>query len=137
MTLRLDLAVIADYALVDQHGKLSILGIFQHIWVTQFPTKHLKTHLVLRVLGRRTDLGTHPFRIRFVDEDDTELMGGEGSVQFNEPMAGVTEVDAAAVLVFDIPLPRPGKFAFEITLDGGSVTRLPLLVSLASPQNAH
>src|SRR5207245_1782142 len=33
----LDFAVIADYALVDQAGKLSVLGIFQHIWVQQFP----------------------------------------------------------------------------------------------------
>ena len=46
MTLRLDFAVLADYALVDQQGKLSVLGIFQHVWVADFPTVHPRTHLV-------------------------------------------------------------------------------------------
>jgi len=27
---------LADYALVDQTGKMSVLGIFQHIWVPSF-----------------------------------------------------------------------------------------------------
>ena len=42
------------------------------------------------------DIGTHAIRIRFVDEDNTELLGGEGSVKFGEPAAGVTEVEAGA-----------------------------------------
>lgn len=137
MTLRLDFAVIADYALVDQHGKLSVLGIFQHVWVAKFPAVHPRTHLVLRVRGRRTDIGTHAIRIRFVDEDDTELLGGEGSVQFGEPAAGVTEVEAGAVLVFDVPLPKAGAYAFEISLAGGGVTRVPLTVGLTRAANPH
>jgi len=137
MTLRLDFAVIADYALVDQQGKLSVLGIFQHVWVADFPAVHPRTHLVLRVRGRRTDIGTHAIRIRFVDEDDTELLGGEGSVQFGEPPAGITEVEAGAVLVFDVPLPRAGTFAFEIAIDGGGVARVPLSASKAKPLDAH
>jgi hypothetical protein len=137
MTLRLDFAVIADYALVDQHGKLSVLGIFQHVWVAAFPAVHARTHLVLRVRGRRTEIGSHTIRIRFVDEDDTELLGGEGSVQFGEPAAGVKDVEAGAVLVFDVPLPRPGAYAFEITIEGGGVTRVPLTASRAQGIDAH
>ena len=63
---------------------------------------------MLRVRGRRTEIGVHTIRIRFVDEAGTELLGGEGTVQFGEPPAGVVDVEAGAVLVFDIPLPRPG-----------------------------
>lgn len=124
-----DFAVLADYALIDQHGKLSVLGIFQHVWVGSFPAVHPRTHLVLRVRGRRTEVGTHPIRIRFVDEAGAELMGGEGTVQFGEPPAGVTEIEAGAVLVFDVPLPRPGAFAFEITVDEGLAVRVPLSAS--------
>ena len=68
----------------------------------------------------------HTIRIRFVEESGTELLGGEGTVQFGEPPAGVVDVEAGAVLVFDIPLPRPGSYAFEITLDGEVATRVPL-----------
>jgi len=98
-SVHVDFAVIADYALVDQQGKLSVLGIFQHVWVAAFPTVHPRTHLVLRVKGRRTEIGEHRIRIRFVDDQQQELMGGEGTVQFGEPPAGVTEVEAGAVLV--------------------------------------
>lgn len=137
MTVKLDFALLADYALIDQQGKLSVLGIFSHVSAAEFPTTHLRTHLVLRVRGRRTDIGAHAIRIRFVDADDTELTGGEGSVQFSEPPSGVLEVEAGAILVFDVPLPRAGDFAFEITLDGGVVSRVPLKASLARTTNPH
>jgi len=125
----LDFAVLADYALVDQHGKLSVLGIFQHVWVEQFPAVHPRTHLVLRVKGRRTDVGSHGVRIRFVDQQGNELVGGEGTITFGEAPAGVTEVEAGAVLVFDVPLPHQGAYAFEIALAGQPPVRVPLSAS--------
>ncbi|HEU4700360.1 MAG TPA: hypothetical protein VFS40_14345 [Gemmatimonadales bacterium] len=121
--------MLADYALIDQQGKLSVLGIFQHVWAHGFPSVHPRTHLVLRVRGRRTEIGTHTIRIRFVDEAGTELIGGEGTVQFGEPPAGIVDVEAIAVLVFDIPLPQPGHYAFEIGLDRDAVVRVPLSAS--------
>jgi len=128
-----DFAVLADYALVDQHGKLSVLGIFQHVWVQSFPAVHPRTHLVIRVRGRRTEVGNHPVRIRFVDDQGTELVGGEGAIQFGEPPAGVTDIEAGAVLVFDVPLPRAGPYAFEILLDGTPAMRVPLTASSLQP----
>ncbi len=127
-----DFAVLADYALIDQQGKLSVLGIFQHVWVASFPAVHPRTHLVLRVRGRRTEIGEHRIRIRFIDDQGQELMGGDGTVQFGEPPAGVTEVEAGAVLVFDVPLPRPGVYAFEIILSE-NVVRVPLSAALIPP----
>lgn len=130
--MHLDFAVLADYALIDQHGKLSVLGIFQHVWVPRFPAAHPRTHLVLRVRGKRTEIGSHAIRIRFVDEAGVELLGGEGTVQFGEPPAGITELEAGAVLVFEVPLPRPGRYAFEIHLDGAPASRVGLVASLAA-----
>ena len=135
--LHLDFALVADYALIDQQGKLSVLGIFQHVWVAQFPALHPRTHLVLRVKGRRTEIGMHSMRIRFVDEEGSELLGGEGTVQFGEPPAGVVEVEAGAVLVFDVPLPRAGTYAFEIALDDGETVRVPLTASTAQQFEAR
>ena len=79
--------MLADYALIDQQGKLSVLGLFQHVWVPQFPAVHPRTHLVLRVRGRRTEIGSHSLRIRFVDDQRNELLDGQGTVQFGEPPA--------------------------------------------------
>ncbi|MCL4866240.1 MAG: hypothetical protein KJZ47_10125 [Gemmatimonadales bacterium] len=107
-----------------------MLGIFQHVWVEQFPAMHPRTHLVVRVRGRRTQIGNHHLRIRFMDDQGKELLGGEGSVQFGEPPAGVTEVEAGAILVFDVPLPRAGHYAFEITLADNPAVRVPLSAGL-------
>jgi len=83
---------------------------------------HPRTHLVLRVRGRRTEIGVHTIRIRFVDDTGTELLGGEGTVHFGEPPAGVVDVEAGAVLVFDVPLPRPRTAASRARPDFGALT---------------
>ena len=131
--MHLDFAVAADYALVDQAGKISVLGIFQHIWVQQFPAMHPRLHLVLRLKGKRTEIGSHGVNIRLVDEHDAELLGGSGNVNFAEPPAGVTEIEAAAILVFDVPFPHPGVYRFEITIDGAPAATVPITVTQLPP----
>src|SRR4051812_9795993 len=100
--------------------------MFQHVWLSNFPAIYPRTHLVLRVRGRRTEIGVDTIRIRFGDETGTELLGGEGTVQFGEPPAGVVDVEAGDVLVFDVPLSKPGQYAFEISLDGEPANRVAL-----------
>ena len=127
--MHLDFAVIADYALVDQAGKLSVLGIFQHIWVQQFPAMHPRLHLVLRLKGKRTEVGEHQVLIRLLDEQNAEILGGNGNVNFAEPPAGVTEIEAGAILVFDVPFPHAGLYRFDITIDGEQSASVPVTVS--------
>jgi len=107
--------------------------MFRHVVVAGFPAVHPRTHLVLRVRGRRTELGSHALRIRFIGPDGQQLAGGEGAVQFGEPPAGVMEVEAAAVLVFDVPLPQPGQYQFEVTVGGEEPVRVPLSAAVATP----
>lgn len=131
--MKLDFAVVCDYALVDQYGKLSVMGIFQHIWVAQFPALHPRLHLVLRLRGKRTEVGEHPVEIKLHDAQGAEVLGGNGTVTFAEPPAGVTEVEAGAILVFDVPFPHAGRYAFDITIDGQVQASVPLTVA-QSPQ---
>ena len=125
----LDFAVVADYALVDQAGKISVLGIFQHIWVQQFPAMHPRLHLVLRLKGKRTEVGEHGVQIRLADENGVEILGGNGTVTFAEPPAGVTDIEAGAILVFDVPFPHPGPYRFEITVDNDVLATVPISVT--------
>jgi len=126
-----DFAVACDYAIIDQHGKLSVLGIFQHIWAARFPTVHPRLHLVVRLRGRRTEVGEHRLRIRLLDDQDAEVLNGDGAVTFNEPPAGVTELEAGAVLAFDVPFQRPGRYRFEIAVDDAVQAVVPIGVAQA------
>lgn len=123
------LAVVCDHALIDQAGKLSVIGIFERIWVERFPAVHPRLHLVLRLKGRRTEIGEHPIVIQLMDPDGREVLRGDGSVQIGEPPAGVTEVEAGAVLAFDVPLERGGTYHFAITVDGEPAASVPVSVS--------
>lgn len=131
--MHLDFAVVADYALVDQAGKISVLGIFQHIWVQQFPAMHPRLHLVLRLKGKRTEIGEHAVHIRLVDEAGSEILGGSGNVTFAEPPAGVTDIEAGAILAFDVPFPHAGLYRFDITIDGERKAEVPITVSQMPP----
>jgi hypothetical protein len=90
---------------------------------------HPRLHLVLRLRGRRTEIGEHAVHIRLVDDHGVEILGGSGSVTFAEPPAGVTEIEAAAILVFDVPFPHHGVYKFAITLDGEGAAEVPITVS--------
>lgn len=96
-----------------------------------FPAVHPRTHLVIRLRAQRNEIGVHALRIRFLDDRDNELLGGEGTVQFGEPPAGVTDVEAAAVLAFDVPLPRPGQYRFALSINGIPAAEVPLSASAA------
>ena len=123
------LAALADYALIDQAGRLSVVGIFSHVWVRRTPTVHPRTHLVVRVVGKRTEIGEHHLRIRFLDPRGQETLGGEGTFTVGEPPAGVTDVEAGVILAYDLPLPVMGRYTMELSLDGAVVTTLPLSVA--------
>ncbi len=134
--MNIQLALVCDHAIIDQHGKLSVLGIFDRIWVERFPAIHPQLHLVLRLKGRRTEVGDHAVLIQLVDDTGREILRGEGNVQIGEPPAGVVDIEAAAVLAFDVPLERAGVCTFEIAVDGARVASVPITVS-QMPASAH
>ena len=132
--MKVDLALVCDYALIDQYGKLSVMGIFEHIWVQHFPVVHPRLHLVMRLKGRRTEIGEHKVGIRLVDDDDTEIINGDGTVNFSEPPAGVLDIEAGTVLVFDVPFEHEGPYRFEIAVDGIDMATVGLTVGVAPEQ---
>jgi hypothetical protein len=127
------LALVCDHAIIDQHGKLSVLGIFDRIWVERFPAIHPRLHLVLRLKGRRTEVGDHTVLIQLVDDAGREILRGEGNVQIGEPPAGIVDIEAAAVLAFDVPLEKAGVYTFEIAVDGAHVAQMPSSAHHAPP----
>lgn len=124
--MNLNLAAICDHAMVDQQGKLSLIGIFQNVWVAQFPAMHARLHLVLRLQGNRSEIGKHSIQIEFLDPEGESLIKGGGSVTFNEPPAGILDIEASAILTFDLPLPKEGRYQFTIKIDDDLETILPL-----------
>ncbi len=102
-----------------------MLGIWRHVAVQQFPALHPRAYLVLHLRGRRTELGSHELKVQLLDPDGGTVLEQAGMMQINEPPAGVTELEAPAVLVFDLPLSSAGEYAFVISLDQVEAARVP------------
>lgn len=130
------LALVCDHALIDQAGKLSVIGIFERIWVERFPAVHPRLNLVLRLKGKRTEIGEHPVAISLTDPMGSEVLRGDGMVTIGEPPAGVFEVDASAILTFDVPLSAAGTYTFVISVDGEVQAHLPFTVTQMAPAQA-
>jgi hypothetical protein len=41
----------------------------------------------------------------------------------------VVDIEAAAILVFDVPFPHPGVYRFDITVDGERKAEVPITVT--------
>lgn len=130
--MKADLALLCDYAIVDQFGKLSVMGIWRQVMVQQFPAVHTRGHLVLQLRGRRTELGNHNLKVRLLDPQGTVLLEQTGSMQISEPPAGVVDLESPVVLVFDIPMTAPGEYHFEITMDGDQLADVPFVAAPVS-----
>lgn len=114
---------------MDQHGKLSVIGIWRHVALSEFPGTHPRAHLVLLLTGRRDEVGEHRVSLSLRDADDRVLFEHNGGLQMMEPPAGVTEVEAPGVIVLDLPLERPGRHAIVVTIDGRESARVPFTAS--------
>ena len=85
---------------------------------------------MIRLRGARTEIGEHKVKIKLTDQEEREIITGDGTVNLSEPPAGVLEVEAGAVLVFDVPFERPGRYEFEIEVDSDISSVVPITVSL-------
>jgi len=89
------------------------------------PNVPMKAEQILGLLPHR-----YPFLLidRVLECTDDKVVALK-NVTFNEPPAGVTEIEAGAILVFDVPFPHPGPYRFVITIDGETQASVPVTVS--------
>ena len=91
---------------------------------------HPRAHLVLHLRGRRTELGNHELRVQMLDPSGTLALEQTGMMQINEPPAGVVDLEAPAILAFDLPLATAGEYAFVITVDQIEAARVTFLATM-------
>ncbi len=121
------LAVLCDHALVGQDGKLSLLGIFRNISVSDLPAQHPRMFLVA-VLG--VDQGPHAVVVRLLDPEGKPGMPNppEMAVHSSGPAQDVNVV----VELNNLSFGTYGNYRFDIEIDGRTVGALPVSIGQMS-----
>src|ERR1043166_2033640 len=131
--MKLNLAVIADYASISMENKISISGIFDNIWAPQLPVAHYSWFLVLRFKAESQERGDqHRLRIQLMDPDATEVFVVETQVLVPDiPLPGDVTMGAINQLPPTL-FTRAGPHVFTIFIDGQEQERIEFEVGLLS-----
>lgn len=134
--MRIDLAVMADYASVTQEGKLVIAGIFTRIVAHQMPWQHPTMALVFRVDVYAGEPRDHDVLVSCIGPDGDEILP---PIRQRITVGPETEAaESSANLIFaagGVTFQSPGRYSFEVFVDGEHVRDVPFEVVL-SPQPA-
>jgi hypothetical protein len=129
--MRIDLALLGDYAIVDKMDMLTVAGIFRAILGPSLPLTRAVMYLVLMVTAEPEDGPSHELSVRTIDPDGTAIIPElHANVQINrdDPVA---EATMNVVLELNgVTFKTTGTHCFDIFLDGRFVERVPLEVGL-------
>ncbi len=127
--MHISFAVFADAANLSQEGKLNVLGIFDALHVSGFPSMHPRAHFVVRLKGGSADVGAHQLGFRWTNPHDTELWTSTGELQVEPGPSPALEMDLPIIAVVDLPLDAPGQYTMSVVLDGEPVTGTTVFVN--------
>mgnify|MGYP000568326842 FL=1 len=124
----IQVAVLCDAA-TDYKGKLNLLGTFNSVHTRELPANYPQCSIVLRVVFKLVEEGSHKLRINFVDEDGKFVMPSI-ELPFEVKMP---ENDSFAYRNFILNIQRLkfekfGQHAVDIAIDGRQEASIPLEV---------
>jgi hypothetical protein len=118
ITVNIPLALLADSANVSVEGKLNVVGCFDTIFASSFPAQHHGSVLVFRINTSAVDqAGERSLDLRLVHDTSTVL---EGKFPFSVPEShsDLTSTIGVIVQLPTIPLPEPGAYVFQASIEG-------------------
>ena len=124
----IQVAVLCDAA-TDYKGKLNLLGTFNSVHTRELPANYPQCSIVLRVVFKLVEEGSHKLLINFVDEDGKFVMP---SIELPFEVK-VPENDSFAYRNFILNIQRLkfekfGQHAVDIAIDGRQEASIPLEV---------
>jgi uncharacterized protein DUF6941 len=138
---KIDAVLLCDAATVRE-GLLHILGGgITRIGRPSFPTG-LGVSLAIKLsLDDSGDLGDHSVTVDVVQEERGERVGGakiDMGLSEDQPRPTGEPLSAALVLPFagQVVVPKPGRYRFDVAVDGGEAYHVPVLTTLVAPEPA-
>jgi hypothetical protein len=127
--MRVLVAALADYANIAVGDKLNLSGVFDTIWVRQFPSVHPQMFLALRLEFDYDDGGRdHALQVIVENQDGKQFTNATARMGI-APIAPGTRLVANQILAFQqINLLNRDVIAFRLLWDGKEAQRVMLNV---------
>jgi hypothetical protein len=110
--------LICDQVITDETSKKkTLVGVFDHIMVKQFPARHGPVSLYARLFDSE---GTHECKVEYLRMDTQEILGNAtGQIQVNSRNKSFE----FALNLPAIEIPEPGEYEFQLFLDNRLIHR--------------
>jgi len=135
--MRIDLALLGDYALVDKTDKLTVAGIFRTVAGVKFPFSHEPIFLALMMTVESGEDSNHTVLVRLIDPDGRDIMPelkADIDVHRADP-----EKESSLNFVLELRGPTfrvVGTHCFDIFVDDRFMERVPLEVAVVRIKDA-
>lgn len=122
------ICLAADFANVDQAGKLNVLGAFNRIILSEFPGVHRLMYLVIRLALELGEFDQERMlRIVLFDEDgDEKWSTPDMPFKIPKPQGGRTADFNAIVEVRDMEYQKPGRYEFRVFVNSDHKGVIPI-----------
>ena len=126
--MEIEIFTLCDFA-QDNHSKLTIVGTFDSIGSKQFPAVHPTCTIACRLRFAAKEAGDHDFKLRMTDVNGKEIIKPiEGEIKVGVPPNNQYASVNLVVNFNQLKFETPGRYSFELYIDGDWKSGLPLLL---------
>jgi hypothetical protein len=119
----------ADYANVEQSGKLNVMGIFRDIYANNFPARHSSMFLVLKLGAQLGEYGvSRNITIKLLNADGIELLNITRPIDIPKGEKGRRPEINMILGLRDLVFPEPGDYQFVVLVDNDWKGELPISI---------
>jgi hypothetical protein len=115
-------SILCDDVRLEMGNKLSLMGIFENVYLPQFPAVLLRFATVNHWVGA----GDYETQVRVVSPEGREIAQSSQSTFRIEPEGYADNVTFFA----NVALERAGRYSIQTFIDGKMVAQRPLFVAL-------
>ena len=127
--MEIEIFTLCDFA-QDNGGKLIIVGTFDSLGAKNFPVRHPACSVACRMRFAKKEFGPHTITIRFIDQQNNELVQPlEAEIMVEQPKVGDHSTINLVINYNNIEFKSPGRYSFDLSLDGEWRSGLSLNVS--------
>ena len=113
--------LLCDQISVDaSSGKKTIVGVFDRIWVGQFPASHSPVWLYVRVIDCE---GQYPVRVEYVQVSNQAILGRAEGTANSQNRHRYTDF---VLQLPRIPLPEQGEYEFRLWMNNKFISSIRL-----------